>query len=175
MSETTGVVNTVDSALASYGRTKTYMSTIYGSSFLTLFLFVGLFILYKAIKNKNNYESIEAKILSIRPTGENSYSANVTYTILDKSYESDVKLNYYRNIGSYVTIYYDRNNPYTTESNSPSYNMFIGLGLVVGVLSSCAFMSYNTYMVKNSDIAAQDAAFSTQYGRRYNRPLFSLF
>lgn len=176
MSEPSSLNNTIDSAIVSYGRAKTYTSTIFGSSIFTIFLIVGIFILNRAIKNKDNYKSIEAKILSIRPAGKNNYIANVTYNISDKSYETNVNLTYYRSVGSYVTIYYDKYNPNTTESSSPTYEILVGTGLIVCVLLSCALMFYNAYMVKNSDLAAQDAAFSTSYNRPYGkRSLISIF
>jgi hypothetical protein len=181
MSDISSVNNTVDSALASYGRAKTYMSTIFGSSILTIFLIVGIFILNRAIKNKNNYKSTEAKVLSIRPSGKNNYIATVSYTVSDKTYEGNVNLSYYRGIGSYVTVYYDIYNPNSVETYSPTYEILVGSGLIVCVLLSCALMFYNAYMVKNSDFAAQDAAFTTSYNsygsyRPYqSRSLISIF
>lgn len=167
--------NTIDTALASYGRAKTYMSTIIGSSILTIFLIVGFFVLIRAIKNKNNYNSTEAKILSINYNLNNNYTAIVTYNISDKSYETTINLNYYRSIGSYVTIYYDKNNPNIAESSSPKYEIFIGSGIIICVLLSCLLMFYNFYMVKNSNFAAQDAAFSSSYNSPYgNRSLVSI-
>jgi len=185
MNETSGlnntIDNTIDSTIVSYGRAKTYISTIFGSSILTIFLIIGIFILNKAIKNKNNYKSTEAKILSIRPTDKNNYVATITYNISDKSYENNINLNYYRGIGSFVTIYYDIYNPNTVESLSPTYQIFIGSGLLLCVILSCLLMFYNVYIVKKSDFAAKEAAFSSSsssynsYGRPYNRSLISIF
>jgi len=176
MSEPSSLNNTIDSAVVSYGRAKTYMSTVFGSCILTIFLIAGIYVLNKAIKNKDNYKSTEAKILSIRPAGRNNYIADVTYNISDKSYETNVNLTYYRSVGSYVTIYYDKYNPNTAESSSPTYEILVGTGLIVCVLLSCVLMFYNAYMVKKSAFAAQDAAFSTSYNRPYrNRSLISIF
>lgn len=178
MSDTSNLDNTVDSAVVSYGRAKTYMGTIVGSSVLTIFLIIGVFILNSAIKNKANYKSTEAKILNIFPSGK-YYIANVTYNISNKSYQTTVKLSYYRSVGSYITIYYDKYNPNKAENSSPTYNIFAGTGLIVCILLSCALMFYNAYMVKNSDFAAKDAAFISSYnsyGMPYNRrSLFSIF
>jgi hypothetical protein len=179
MSETSNLNNTVDSAIVSYGRAKTYMGTIVGSSVLTIFLIIGIFILSNSIKNKSNYKSTEAKILNIAPSGRNNYIARVTYNISNKSYENTVNLNYYRSVGSYITIYYDKYNPNTAQNSSPTYKIFVGTGLIVCILLSCALMFYNAYMVKNSNFAAQDAAFSSSYnsyGMPYNRrSLISIF
>lgn len=181
MNNVSNINNTVDSTLASYGRAKTYMSTIFGSSILTIFLIVGIFLVNKAIKNKNNYKSTEAKVVSIRPSIKNNYIATVSYTVSDKKYEGNVNLTYYRGIGSYVTVYYDIYNPNSIQNNSPTYQIFVGAGLIICVLLSCALMFYNAYMVKNSDFAAQDAAFTTSYNsygsyRPYqSRSLISIF
>lgn len=164
----------VSDSLASYGRAKTYMGTLFGSSLLTIFLIVGIFIVNKARQNKNNYKSIQAKVISIRPDGNRKYYAIVSYMVLDKIYENGVSFRYYKSIGSTVTIYYDINNPNMIEETSPQFNMMIGAGLIICILLSCGFMFYNAYIVKKSDIAAQSAAFtsSSYYGN--NSPsLFS--
>lgn len=165
MSDQTNLNNTIDSSIVSYSRAKTYMNTIFGSSFLTLLLIVGVFILIRSIKNKDNNKSTEAKILSIKSNGKNIYSANITYTILDKSYENVIELNFYRNIGSFITIYYNIDNPNIIVTTSPIYEIFIGMILIVCVLLSCILMFFNAYMVRNSDIAAQDAVYRS-YGKR---------
>jgi hypothetical protein len=159
--------STVSDGLASYGRAKTYMGTLFGSSLLTIFLIVGIYMVNQARKNKNNYKPVQARVISIRPDIKRYY-AIISYTVLDKTYENNIYFRYYKSIGSLVTIYYDVNNPNMIEEKSPQFNMMIGFGIIICVLLSCGFMFYNAYIVKKSDFAAQSAAFTSSPS--YNSP-----
>lgn len=168
----------IDSAVVSYGRTKTYMTAIVSSVVLTLILISGIFVLYNARKNKNKYMQTNAIVTKNIGIGRNNYDVYVSYKVGGVAYENKIMSNY-RTVGSNMAIYYDTTNPNSITTTSNNTQQLLGFGLIVVAIIMCIFVSYNAYMVKSSDIAASNAAFSTSYNgytgyNNYNRPLFSL-
>ncbi len=163
--------NPIDSSIVTYGRTKTYIQTFFGSFILLIFFIAGLFILKKSYDDRNNIKSTTAKILSINPI-DRTYTANISYSINNKEYTNNVNIATYIAPNSIITIYYNINNPNIISTTSNATMMIVG-SIFVAIAVLCGIlMFYNTYFVSKSDMAARNAAFNDinrqRYGYYYN-------
>jgi hypothetical protein len=160
-----GTAEKINSGIVAYGRTKTYIGTALGSVVFLSFIVVGIYMINTSIKNKNKIKSIQAKIVDIKSeTNYNSrnrsvsYRTNISYKVDDKDYTSTITLNNYQPIDSFVTVYYDINDPNNVSTTSNTTTGLIGGGMVSCALLLCILMFVNTYFVSKSDIAALDVA-----------------
>ena len=165
----------IESGIVAYGRTKTYIGTAIGSIVFLCFIVIGGYMINISIKNKNKIKSTQAKIVDIKTetnyTSGNrktvNYRATISYMVDNKEYTSVITLNNYQTIDSFVTVYYDINEPNSVSTTSNTTTGLIGGVMVSCALLLCILMFANTYFVSKSDIAASDAALSS-----FRRPYY---
>lgn len=175
MSSTQNTVNTINSGIAAYGRTKTYLNTAIASVISICFIIVGVYLLRSSLKNKDKIKSTQARIESIVDEDiipsrrrSRSYIANISYKVNDKEYKKNITLNSYESIGSFITVYYDINDPNNVTATSNTTTGLVGGGMILCALLLCGFMFFNSYMVSKSDIAASESVLS-EWRRPYYR------
>jgi uncharacterized membrane protein YukC len=148
----------IDSAVATYGRAKTYLNTFIGTIIFICFIILGIYLVYSSYSNRKNIKSTNATIVSIAPYEKNLFIASITYNIDNKEYKTNITLKSFRNVGSNIIIYYDINNPNNVSESSNLTTAMIGSGMISFALLLCIFMFYYAFLVQKSDVAAIDAA-----------------